>query len=278
MKIKEYIEKNFSLENLKISNNLNFTKEDYLNAKVDAIQCFETIQPYLNKDKEILEVGGGMHLLTNFLQYKNFNITSIEPGNFYEHILRSKVLKKNDTNIYTTTLEEFQTDKKYDFIFSMNVLEHTNNIQFHIESCMKLLKDKNSILFIQCPNYIFPFEPHFYEFFIPFKPNFTFKKIKKNKLIKKLGEERYLNILNNLNFNCTYFEIKKLKLSVQFLNPIDGIFERIKNDNIFKKRVLQNALTRIIYEIIIKLKLKNLLIKLLPISLSPYLIMKIIKK
>ena len=43
MKIKEYIEKNFNLKDLEISNNSNFTKEDYLNAKVDAIQCLETM-------------------------------------------------------------------------------------------------------------------------------------------------------------------------------------------------------------------------------------------
>jgi 2-polyprenyl-3-methyl-5-hydroxy-6-metoxy-1,4-benzoquinol methylase len=278
MKIKEYIEKNFNLKDLEISNNSNFTKEDYLNAKVDAIQCLETIHPYLNKDKKILEVGGGMHLLTNFLQYKNFNVTSIEPGNFYEHILRNKVLKKKNSNIHTTTLEEFKTNEKYDFIFSMNVLEHTKDIKYHIEKCTKLLKDKNSILFIQCPNYIFPFEPHFYEFFIPFKPDFTFKKVKKNKLIKKLGKERYFNILNNLNFKCTYFEIKKLKLSIQFLNPLANIFERIEKDDIFRKRILQNMLTKLIYKVIIKIKLKNLFIKLLPVSLSPYLTMKIIKK
>ena len=278
MKIKEYIEKNFSLEDLDGVNISKYNKEDYLNAKVDAIECFEAIQPYLNKNQKILEVGGGMHLLTNYLKYENFDVTSIEPGSFYEHILRKNVLKKEKKNIYTTTLEEFKTDEKYDFIFSMNVLEHTKDIKSHITSCLKLLKDKDSLLFIQCPNYIFPFEPHYYEFFIPFNPDFTFKKIKKKKLIQKLGETRYLDTLNNLNFNCTYFKIKKFNLFIKFLNPLDKIFERIEKDDIFKKRILQNIFTRLIYKIIIKFKLKNLLIYFFPISLSPYLIMKIYKR
>ena len=50
----------------------------------------------------------------------------------------------------------------------MNVLEHTKNITEHLNCCINLLKDKDSIIFIQCPNYTFPFEPHFYEFFYLF--------------------------------------------------------------------------------------------------------------
>ena len=86
--------------------------------------------------------------------------------------LRNQILDKNKLNVFTTTLENFKTDEKYDFIFSMNVLEHTKDINLHIKSCLKLLKDENSILFIQCPNYSFPFEAHFHEFFIPFIPKF----------------------------------------------------------------------------------------------------------
>jgi 2-polyprenyl-3-methyl-5-hydroxy-6-metoxy-1,4-benzoquinol methylase len=48
-------------------------------------------------------------------------------------------------------LENFDTDEKFDFIFSMNVLEHTEDIKIHLQSCLGLLKDKNSLIYIQCP-------------------------------------------------------------------------------------------------------------------------------
>ena len=82
----------------------------------------------------------------------------------------------------------------------MNVLEHTDDIKQHIISCINLLKDEHSLLFIQCPNYTFPFEPHFYKWFIPFFPNFTFATLRRKKLMKELGKDRYENILNYLNF------------------------------------------------------------------------------
>ena len=275
MEIKDYIEKNFQLETIAFQNNKNFEdiKNYYQNAKADSIHCYSTISKFLNKNSKILEVGGGIHLLTNYLNEEHY-ITSIEPGGFtgFTDDLRNQILDKNKLNVFTTTLENFKTDEKYDFIFSMNVLEHTKDINLHIKSCLKLLKDENSILFIQSPNYSFPFEGHFYEFFIPFFPKFTFEKIKKNKLIKKLGENRYYNTLNYLNFNCTYKNIKKLGLKIDFKHPIKEIFERINSDEQFKKRVLSNFFVKMTYNFVIFFKIENLIFKIFPKLIAPYLI------
>ena len=181
MKISDYINKNFPLKNLLFQNDKNYEskKNYYQNAKADSIYCYRVISKFLDKkNKKILEVGGGIHLLTNYLEVEGYDITSIEPGGFtgYTDDLRKKILNKNKLNIFTTSLENFKTDDKYDFIFSMNVLEHTRDIENHIKGCLKLLKDDNSVLFIQCPNYSFPFEAHFYEFFIPFFRSLHLKK------------------------------------------------------------------------------------------------------
>ena len=275
MEIKDYIEKNFQFKTFVFQNdkNLEDIKNYYQNAKADSIHCYSTISKFLNKNSKILEVGGGIHLLTNYLNEEHY-ITSIEPGGFtgFTDDLRNQILDKNKLNVFTTTLENFKTDEKYDFIFSMNVLEHTKDINLHIKSCLKLLKDENSILFIQSPNYSFPFEGHFYEFFIPFFPKFTFEKIKKNKLIKKLGEKKYHNLLNHLNFNCTYKNIKKLGLKIDFKHPIKEIFERINSDEQFKKRVLSNFFVKMTYNFVIFFKIENLIFKIFPKLIAPYLI------
>ena len=278
MKIEDYIGKNFSFEsfNLQKKKNFNDIKNYYQNAKADSIHCYKTISKYLSKDQKILEVGGGIHLLTNYLN-EEYDITSLEPGGFTEYTddLRKQILSRKKINAFTTTLENFYTNDKYDFIFSMNVLEHTKDIKSHIKNCLKLLKDENSILFIQCPNYTFPYEAHFYEFFIPFCPKFTFEKLKKKKLIKKLGEKKFYNTLNFLNFDCTYRNIKKMDLNIDFKHPVEEIFLRIKKDKQFKNRILQHFFIRMIYKFIIFLKIEKIIFKLYPMSISPYMIFTI---
>jgi 2-polyprenyl-3-methyl-5-hydroxy-6-metoxy-1,4-benzoquinol methylase len=270
--IEDYL---FHKLNLDISKDV---KRYYQNAQADAIHCYQSIKKYLDKDKKILEVGGGIHLLTSFLHH-DYDITSIEPGGFagFTDDLRNKILDQQKLKVHTTTLEKFTTDAKFDFIFSMNVLEHTDDIKQHITSCMNLLKDEYSLLFIQCPNYTFPFEPHFYKWFVPFFPNFTFATLRRKKLIKELGNANYENILNNLNFDCTYFKIKKLNFAIKFIHPLKDIFDRMNQDSVFKERLFKNLLVRICYKTIIFLRINKVLTYFYPISLSPYLIMKIKK-
>ncbi len=273
--VEKYINKTLSFEsfNFEKKKDLKDIKNYYENAKADAEHCYSTIKKFLTKDKDVLEVGGGIHLLTSFLN-QEYKITSIEPGSFtgFTDEIRNQIMVKNKLNIHTTTLEEFKTDKKFDFIFSMNVLEHSQDITNHLNSCIKLLKNENSIIFIQCPNYTFPFEPHFYEFFIPYFPNFTFEKIKKKKLIKRLGEKNYKNILKNLNFNCKYTNIKNKNFKIEFINPIKDIFDRISVDKKFKDRILSNFFVRVIYNLIILFKIEKFLCKVFPKFICPYMI------
>ena len=274
--------KNINLYLNKLNPDFAKTKDQltyFNNAKADAIHCYNVIKKYLHKDKKILEVGGGIHLLTSFL-HQDYDITSIEPGDFTDFTdeLRNKILDLQKLKIHTTTLENFNTDEKFDLIFSMNVLEHTQDIEMHLRICINLLKDENSLLLIQCPNYTFPFECHFYKYFIPFMPNFTFKYLRKKSLIEQLGENKYNNIFNSINFNCTYFKIKNLNLPIIFKHPLKHIFDRIENDVIFKERLFQNKLIKLSHKFIKLLKIKNLLIAAYPKFLCPYLIMEIKKK
>lgn len=276
----DYIEKNLELKNFNLENDVNYhnIKKYYDNAKADAIHCYQFIKEHLYKEKKILEVGGGVHLLTSFLN-QEYDVTSVEPGGFtdYTNQLRDKILSKNNLKAHITTLESFNTDERFDLIFSMNVLEHTQDIETHLRSCINLLKDENSLLLIQCPNYTFPFESHFYKWFIPFMPNFTFKYLRKKSLIKELGEDKYNNILNFLNFDCTYFRIKNLKLPIEFHHPLKDILDRMDKDCVFKDRLCQNSIINGCYKLINLLRIKTLLISIYPKFLCPYLIMEIKK-
>ena len=162
--IYSYIEKNFNLEDLNLENDTNYNdlKNYFINARADAAHCYQFIKEHLHKNKKILEVGGGVHLLTSFLN-QEYDVTSVEPGGFtsYTNNLRNKILSKKNLKVQTAKLENFRTEEKFDLIFSMNVLEHTDDIETHLRSCINLLRNENSLLLIQCPNYTFPFESHF---------------------------------------------------------------------------------------------------------------------
>jgi hypothetical protein len=96
--------------------------------------------------------------------------------------------------------------------------------------------------------------------------------------MKELGNAKYENILNNLNFDCTYFKIKKLNFAIKFIHPLKDIFDRIEQDIVFRERLLKNLLVRLCYKIIIFLRIKKIVTYFFPISLTPYLIIKIKKK
>jgi len=257
----------------------------YENSKADAVYGLSSISKYITKDIKILEVGGGLHFLSTFLNQNGYNITSLEPSGFsdYINIMRNNVIKiisQLNVNTITSSLEKFSEENinsKYDFIFSINVLEHSKDVKMHIKKCLDILSSSKGLLLIRCPNYFFPFEGHFYKFFIPFFPKFTFEQLMKNKLIKNIGEQRYFDILNHLNFDCDYRKIKKFGFNIKFLNPLKDIFNRIEIDNSFKDRLFSNKQIKIIYKILILLRLKKIMINLFPISFNPYMIMEIRK-
>ncbi len=270
------IKKEKLFENINDKDEIDAAEKYLQNAINDAEFTLNLLKPYLNHEIKILEVGGGLHLLSSYLLKQGYNITSIEPGgfSFYVDKLRKNILNILDNeNTYTTSLEDFDTKDKFDLIFSINVLEHTESILEHIECQINLLSDNSSKALFRAPNYSIPFEPHFYKFFIPFLPQFTFKSLYRKKLIKEFGEERYLEILASINFNCKFSLINKY-FSIETKNPITEILQRLENDNLFNERILKNKKVKIIYKIVKFLKLHYLL-KFLPKRFYPYLIFEI---
>ena len=56
-------------------------------------------------------------------------------------------------------IEDFDTDEKFDLVFSINVCEHVENWESYIEKTQSLLTP-NGISIILCPTYDLPYETH----------------------------------------------------------------------------------------------------------------------
>jgi SAM-dependent methyltransferase len=113
----------------------------------------------------LLEVGGGVFLLSCQLAAEGFAITAIEPtgegfGEFKQLgdiVLELAAVKPT---IAPCKAEDFISDKRFDFAFSLNVMEHIDLPDEAIARVSEVLKPGASYRFL-CPNYAFPYEPHF---------------------------------------------------------------------------------------------------------------------
>jgi SAM-dependent methyltransferase len=116
----------------------------------------------------ILEVGGGVFLLAYELAREGFAITVIEPtgvgfGAFDElgEIVLSLAARDGVMpRVVRCKAEEFRSDTQFQFAFSVNVMEHIAAPDVAIERVSASLLSGGSYRFL-CPNYVFPYEPHF---------------------------------------------------------------------------------------------------------------------
>lgn len=122
----------------------------------------------VNLNLRILEIGSGIGLLSNFLASKGFCVTAIEPsgqgfgfmGALQQHVQRFFHSVNPRVNFFNVTLEDFSLSSKFDYIFSINVLEHLEDPMVGLEKTLGLLKKPGSARFV-APNYQIPYEPHF---------------------------------------------------------------------------------------------------------------------
>jgi 2-polyprenyl-3-methyl-5-hydroxy-6-metoxy-1,4-benzoquinol methylase len=116
----------------------------------------------------ILEVGGGIFLLSCQLAREGFAVTAIEPvgegfGEFQQLgaiILDLARAEGKTPTIAPCMAEEFTSDIRFDLAFSVNVMEHIDRPDIAIRHVTAALKPGASYRFL-CPNYLFPYEPHF---------------------------------------------------------------------------------------------------------------------
>ena len=189
----------------------------------------------LNIGSRILEVGAGSLLLAYQLVREGFEVSALEPiGQGFSHFgkMRQLIIDSAYDHGYSIDLldipaESLVHEKKYDYAFSINVMEHVKDFDQVIERVSKSLK-RGCIYHFTCPNYIFPYEPHFN---IPILLNkkftsFVFRsKIYANKnIIDPIGVWDSLNWINvlsvkkSVNMNsdiCVKFDTKLLRNTLE---------------------------------------------------------------
>ena len=116
----------------------------------------------------VLEVGAGALLLSCALQAAGFRVTALEPvGAGFSHMahLRGLVLDYAAPlgcapELRELPAEALDSSAEFDFAFSINVMEHVSDVAQVLRRVWLALRPSAGYRFV-CPNYSFPFEPHF---------------------------------------------------------------------------------------------------------------------
>lgn len=223
----------------------------------------------------ILEVGAGSLLLSCQLIREGFQVTSLEPiGNGFSHFdrMRNVILKvaselNVETFIVDVKAEDLQIRETFDYAFSINVMEHVDDVSLVIERVGRSLRENKRYRFT-CPNYAFPYEPHFNI------PTIFTKQLTEKLFSRKIYEHSMSDpkgTWESLNW-IKVSSVKKIvrsrpELIVCFKQSmLKGVFLRMTEDEMFASRRSSIVLTAI--KVLVFLRF-HLLLSMVPASIQP---------
>ena len=254
----------------------------YLN---EAKWGWDFISPSINSlpaGSHVFELGAGPQALAAQVASQDMIVTAIEPSGSGFSIMADLGEKVNalaaKSNITYTVIdvtgEEYVNSNFFDFAYSVNVMEHVSEIDCVLDNVLYSLKPGGVYQFV-CPNYAFPFEPHF-NFPTLVHKGLTDMVIRKKALkASKVSDPE--GLWSSLNW-ITQRKVKKWakekdNVSVVFSNrALQMYISRAQKDPIFVQR------HRILSQISMKISPLLLAIsKLVPKSISPFIDVKITK-
>lgn len=218
----------------------------------------------------ILEVGAGLGLLSIYLHKLGHDVVALEPSGLafgFFNTTKQEVWKVagSDIPILNENLAEKLTPAKdgtFDFIFSVNVMEHIKEIKAATAAIIMVLKP-NGVCVNSCPNYLVPYEPHYAIPMVPFIHSLT-----RRIFDKKITSEP--DIWDSLNF-INWFTVRQMarenSASVTFETAlIYKAFLRLDEDTEFMARH-KDGLAAKLYKLLKATRTLNLL-KFAPAPMS----------
>lgn len=116
----------------------------------------------------VMEVGAGLLLLSGYLASRGLVVHALEPmaGGFshfreMQDAVREYYKKIGlALNLVDLPIEDFEGKERFDYVYSINVFEHIASVERGLSNAYLSLKH-GGVLRVYCPNYHFPYEPHF---------------------------------------------------------------------------------------------------------------------
>ncbi|RJQ68732.1 MAG: methyltransferase domain-containing protein [Desulfobacteraceae bacterium] len=224
----------------------------------------------------VLEVGAGSLLLSCQLVREGFEVTALEPveGGFsHFERLRELVLETAETLgcvpcLLNQRAEELSIIDSFDYAFSINAMEHVSDVEGVIANIVASLRTTANYHFT-CPNYLFPYEPHFN------MPTLFSKTVTEKVFGEKIYNSSVVTDPSGVWKSLNWINVPQIKKIVNHLPGLSVNFnrmflvstmERVRSDVGFASR--RSMWVRLVIDVLISLRL-HYLAGFLPASLQP---------
>ena len=154
MKYKIYEEEKTYAETLSFINQYyaNVKKEGYKHRTAHVLDLIKDD----NKIVNILDYGSGWGLFSKIIseKSKNFNVTGIDLDEMSLKISQDIIGEKDNLHFLDKTIFDFK-DSTFDYVVSMQVIEHVHNPGNYLKEISRVLKDDGTLI-ISLPNVVQP--------------------------------------------------------------------------------------------------------------------------
>lgn len=223
----------------------------------------------------VLEIGAGSMLLSTQLAREGFDVTGLEPTGFgfahfdrmRELILECASLDGCMPEVLDSTAEVLTVSNRFDYAFSVNVMEHVGDVECSLRNAGGSLK-VGAVYRFTCPNYLFPYEPHFN---IPtlFSKRLTElmlrKKIYSHPMLDPTGLWASLNWISVVGLRRMAKRMPGLKMTFNTSFFVYTL-ERVASDSDFAER--RSPFTRKVILLLVKFRLHQLF-RFMPALMQP---------
>lgn len=219
------------------------TDRDLLARRLDTYlnECrvgLDLIEPFLDGTPRLLEVGAGIGALSAFLASEGFDIVAIEPaGPGFDAVTKIRRAIDAQLGVVGRDVHDAGVDEipdglgPFDLVFSVHVLEHVPDVDSALAAMQAQLAPGGRSVHV-CPNYAFPFDPHFGIPLMPGRPSATTALLPA--AIKSSGMWRSLNFVTAGQVRRS---ARRLGASVEFRNGVLGqMVDRLDGDPVFRAR------------------------------------------
>lgn len=248
--------------------------QTYLNEVPVALSLLE---PILERSTplRLLEVGSGVGAVTACLRSVGYSVVALEPGGpgFEDLLLLEELVRTVSDRLiggdhdFAPTLRIGVDDLNpvihgpFDVAFSVNVLEHVPDPLAALGRINAVLEPKGIQRHV-CPNYAFPYEPHFFVPLLPFWPSQTARLLPSS--VTETG------LWSSINF-VTARQVRRWARGAEVRVAFDrGVlaeaFERFLADAVFAER--HSGLSRIVH-MVRRARLIPILRTVPPAAVSP---------
>jgi len=228
----------------------------------------------------ILEMGAGLCLLSIWLHRLGHEVVALEPAASAFGLFEAtrKTIWEHCANDVPVLIEQgaetldLTVHGTFDFIFSINVMEHVADLEAVFRATSAVLRDGGSWL-NSCPNYHVPYEPHYALPMVPFSPTLT-----RRVFSRSINHDPSIwNTLNFINVRTVRRLAHQNDLKPEFEQSVlYSSLTRLGEDHQFLERH-QNGLVVKIYRLLTVCRLLNLT-RYLPTSLNTPMIFRLRKK